>query len=84
MLSVTFVRPDLTTFCRLDELGLEAVGQHVGPDRAVLECRVVEVNLSCLTCGADGMPRDTTVCQLTHEPFANPHHVAGGGTPLPV
>ena len=23
----TFVRPDLTTFCRLDELGLEAVGQ---------------------------------------------------------
>ncbi|WP_194411974.1 hypothetical protein [Microbacterium cremeum] len=30
----TFAAPDLTTFCRLDELGLEAVGQHLEPDRA--------------------------------------------------
>jgi len=39
--NATFDSPDLTTFCRLDDLGLEAVGQRLEPDRAVLECRVV-------------------------------------------
>ena len=38
----TFARPDLTTFCRLEELGLEVLGQRLEPDRAVLACRVVE------------------------------------------
>ena len=38
----TFACPDLTTFARLDELGLEVVGQRLEPDRAVLACRVVE------------------------------------------
>ena len=32
----TFACPDLTTFCRLDELGLEVTGQRVEPDRALL------------------------------------------------
>ena len=32
----TFACPDLTTFCRLDELGLEVLGQRLEPDRAVL------------------------------------------------
>jgi hypothetical protein len=31
-----FACADLTTFCRLDELGLEVTGQRVEPDRAVL------------------------------------------------
>ncbi len=35
----TFATPDLTTFCRLDELDLEAVGQLLESDRAVRECR---------------------------------------------
>ena len=34
MLDATFARPDLTTFCRLDELGLEVLGQRLEPDRA--------------------------------------------------
>jgi len=34
VLHATFATPDLTTFCRLDELGLEVVGQHLAPDRA--------------------------------------------------
>lgn len=34
MLGATFARPDLTTFCRLNDLGLEVVGQHLQPDRA--------------------------------------------------
>ena len=42
MPDATFAAPDLTTFCRLDELGLEVVGQRLEPDRAVLACRVVE------------------------------------------
>jgi len=35
-----FTRADLTTFCRLDELGLEVTGQRLEPGRAVLACRV--------------------------------------------
>ena len=42
VLDATFTRPDLTTFCRLDDLGLEVVGQHLETDRAVLACRVRE------------------------------------------
>jgi hypothetical protein len=38
-----FASADLTTFCRLDELGLAVSGQRLDPDRAVLACRVVEV-----------------------------------------
>jgi hypothetical protein len=30
----TFACPDLTAFCRLDELGLAVVGQRLEPDRA--------------------------------------------------
>jgi hypothetical protein len=37
----TFVRPDLGSFCRLDDLGLPVVGQRLEPGRAVLACRVV-------------------------------------------
>ncbi len=29
MSDATFARPDLTTFCRLDELGLEVTGQRL-------------------------------------------------------
>ena len=39
MPDATFACPDLTTFCRLDELGLEVTGQQLEPDRAVLACR---------------------------------------------
>lgn len=67
----TFVRPDLTTFCRLDELGLEAVGQRVEPDRAVIECRVLEPDPWCRECGAEGVPRDTVIRRLAHEPFGH-------------
>ena len=35
-----FARADLTTFCRLDTLGLEVTGQHLEPDRAVLACQI--------------------------------------------
>jgi hypothetical protein len=55
----TFACPDLTTFARLDELGLEAVGQRVEPDRAVIACRVVEPDQWCRRCGCEGAPRDT-------------------------
>ena len=38
----TFDCPDLTTFARLDEIGLQAVRQGLEPDRAVIACRFVE------------------------------------------
>ena len=51
MIHATFACPDLTTFCRLDELGLETIGQRLEPDRAVLACRVVEPDEWCRRCG---------------------------------
>lgn len=71
MLDATFVRPDLGAFCRLDELGLEVVGQHLEPDRAVLACRVEPSAFDrwCRGCGAEGVARDSVTRRLAHEPF---------------
>jgi len=66
---VTFVRPDLSTFARLDELGLEVVGQCLERDRAVLACRVAEPDEWCRRCGCQGSPRDTVTRRLAHEPL---------------
>jgi transposase len=65
------VRPDLGAFCRLDELGLQIVGQYLEPGRAVLACRVEadELDRWCRRCGAEGAPRDTVTRRLAHEPF---------------
>ena len=49
--------PDLTTFCRLDELGLVVTGQRLRPDRAVLACRVVDPDHRCP--GGAGRGRET-------------------------
>ena len=69
MADVTFTRPDLTTFCGLDELGLVAVGQRLDPDRAVLACRVLNADPWCRRCGCEGTPRDSVVRRLAHEPL---------------
>lgn len=69
MPNATFARPDLTTFARLDELGLEVTGQYLEPGRAVLACRVVEPDGWCRRCGCEGAPRDTVTRRLAHEPF---------------
>ena len=69
MSDATFVCPDLTTFCRLDELGLQVTGQRLAPDRAVLACRVVDPDEWCRRCGCQGRLRDTVVRQLAHEPL---------------
>ena len=65
----TFACPDLTTFCRLDELGLQVVAQRLEPERAVLACRVVEPDAWCRRCGCEGWPRDSVVRRVAHEPF---------------
>ena len=66
----TFACPDLTTFCRLDELGLEVTGQRLEPDRAVLACRVVEPDRVVPPLRLRGHGRGTRVVRrLAHEPF---------------
>jgi transposase len=65
----TFAAPDLTTFTRLDDLGLEVTGQRVEPDRAVLACRVLEADRWCRRCGCEGAVRDSVTRELAHEPF---------------
>lgn len=64
-----FACADLTTFCRLDELGLEVTGQRMDPDRAVLACRITDDDSWCRRCGEQGGVRDTVTRQLAHEPF---------------
>jgi transposase len=64
-----FACPDLTTFCRLDELGLEVTGQRLSSECAVLSCRVVEPDEWCRRCGCQGVVRDTVTRQLAHEPL---------------
>jgi transposase len=65
----TFACPDLTTFCRLDELGLEVTGQRLRPDRVVLACRITDEDRWCRRCGEEGALRDTVTRQLAHEPL---------------
>ncbi len=77
----TFAAPDLTLFCRLDELGLEAAGQRLDPDCAVLECRVPERDPWCRKCGAEGVPRDTVARRLAHDPFGHRPTTRLGGDP---
>ncbi|MEV5003919.1 ISL3 family transposase [Nocardioides sp. LML1-1-1.1] len=67
--SHAFAHPDLSTFCRLDELGLVVTGQRLEPDRAVLACRVLEPDQWCRRCGCEGIPRGTVTRQLAHEPL---------------
>ncbi len=69
MLNATFACPDLTTFCRVDELGLVVVGQRLEPGRAVLACRVVERDDWCRRCGCQGIAVGTVVRRLAHEPL---------------
>src|SRR3954447_3254857 len=64
-----FGSADLSAFCRLDELGLEVTGQRLEPDCAVLACRVVEPDGWRRRCGYEGVPRDTVLRRLAHEPF---------------
>ncbi|MGV9769275.1 transposase family protein, partial [Microbacterium sp. NPDC003461] len=67
----TFATPDLTVFCRLDELGLVAVGQRLDPDRAVIECRVAQPDPWCRGCGSQALSRGTDTRCLAHEPFGH-------------
>ncbi|GLY19565.1 ISL3 family transposase [Kineosporia sp. NBRC 101677] len=72
MRDATFDRPDLTTFCRLDELGLHVVGQRLEAGRAVLACRVVAPDPAdtwCDRCGSEGAARGSVVRRLAHEPL---------------
>jgi hypothetical protein len=64
-----FACADVTTFCCLDELGLEVTGQRLEPDRSVLACRVTDEDRWCRRCGEQGIARDSITRQLAHEPY---------------
>ncbi|MBN7793379.1 transposase family protein [Microbacterium esteraromaticum] len=71
MVNVTFTCPNSTAFARLGELGLEAVGQNLAPDRAVVECRLAEADPWCRRCGAEATSRGSVARWLAHEPFGH-------------
>ncbi|GHD34445.1 ISL3 family transposase [Streptomyces galbus] len=68
MPDATFDRPDVTKFCRLDDLGLVVTGQRIEPDGSVLACRVVDDDRWCRECGCEGTPRDSITRELAHAP----------------
>ena len=74
----TFACPDLTTFCRLDELGLVVFGQRLEPDREVLACRVLEPDEWCRRCGCQGSPHDTTAPGLDNSALVHVRRLAPG------
>ena len=85
MSDATFACPDLTTFARLDELGLEVTGQRLEPDRAVLACRVVEADAWCRRCGCEGAAaRHRDPAAGARAVGVAAHDAAGHGPPLPV
>ena len=69
MPNTTFDRPDLSTFTRLDGLGLEVTRQRVGGDRTILACKVVGEDRWCRQCGGEGVVRDTVIRRLAHVPY---------------
>lgn len=71
MVDATFCSPDLTVFCRLDDLGLVVVAQRVTAKGTVLVCRVVpsEEDRFCRRCRAKGVVRDTVTRRLAHVSF---------------
>ena len=73
----TFLPPDLGAFCRLDELGLQVVGQRLEPGRAVLACRVAETDEFARWCRrsrCEAAPRDSVTRRLAHEPLGRHGH----------
>lgn len=69
MSDATFACPDLTSFCRLDGLGLEVTGQRIESERAILACRPVDADDWCHDCGGQGRIRGSVVRRLSHVPL---------------
>lgn len=73
MADATFTAPDLTTFTRLDGLGLVVTGQRIEPALAVLTCDIAPdpegFHDWCRACGCQGRVRETVTSRLAHESF---------------
>lgn len=59
-----FARADLTTFARMDELGLAVTGQRLEPDRAVPVRRRPSIGPDLLTRLRAGQPGSTQTQEL--------------------
>ncbi len=69
MANLTFSTPDLSSFCQLNKLGLEATGQYLHKKHAIIECRITKKPEPCSKCGDLGSPRGSVSQRLAHVPF---------------
>ena len=69
MADSTFATPDLTTFARLDRLGLQVTGQFLEPDRAVLELPGCRRRHRCAGAAARRAAAGHHPATFAHEPF---------------
>ena len=83
MRNATFDSPDLTTFARLDELSLVAVGQRLLTVRAVLECRLAAEDPWCRACGARATSRGTIPVPCSRAVRSPAHDSAGADPAVP-
>lgn len=67
--NATFATPDLTTFCRLGDLSLAVMGQHLSAEQAVLLYRPVNPGDGCHRCCCQTQVCDSVVRELAHVPF---------------
>ena len=68
-LTLPSTRPDLTTFCRLDELGLEVSGSASSRTGRCWPAGSSSRTSGAVAAAARACARDTVVRRLAHEPF---------------
>lgn len=72
--------PDLTTFARVDALGLRVEAQQIWPDKAILFCSLLTVDDRCPRCGAGGRVHDQVLRRFTC-PWADGRRGCRSGCP---
>lgn len=65
----SYTPAELTTFCLLDDLGLNVTSQHLTSTRAGLACRSTSPDDWCHRCGCHATARDSLIRELAHFPF---------------
>jgi len=85
VVDATFTGTGLTAFCRLEQLGLEAVGRRLDPDRAVLACRVSEPDEWCRRLRVSGRREGYAHASSGARGVrVAPHDTGGHGPSLPL
>lgn len=82
MAKTIFSTPSLTTFCRLEDLDLTCIDQHITTNKAVLKYRPNIANDWRHKRGGHADYRDTVLRRLAHSPSDTAHHTSHPSTSI--